>query len=344
MTSTSRQSLATLATDLQEVLAWGGAAEASNAAIVAERDAAIARVSALEAHVEEMADDYDEMLDARDATIAAKDAEIVEHVSTIFEMSAEIARLTALLNPKPAFTLYNEMKSVPSLPLPDILVIYEGQLHASGVSGEAAPDPAFLRQSFAAIKAANPGVTMVVLDQESWWTNGRVEPAQVPWYVTLVNVAKEFWSDVGLYGFPERYTGFLTGSAADNPLRLDSWKNRQAPEIAAAVTFFCPSFYFINPVHNNETKRNLWIDTYVDWCNPAGVPSQRIVPFLWPRIHGSVDPTTPWVDGPTWRSTLNKVRERCQGAVIFGRSGNDDPDPRPSTPWWLETEAFLAAL
>jgi hypothetical protein len=329
MTSPSRQSIATLATDLQEVLAWGGAAEVANVTLT--------------------------------ATIAAKDAELAELIevsnaqhdqivaawTTIAERDAEIARLTALLNPvpaEPAFTLYNEMKSVPSLPLPDILVIYEGQLHASGVSGEAAPDPAFLRQSFASIKAANPGVTMVILDQESWWTNGRVEPAQVPWYVTLVNVAKEFWADVGLYGFPERYTGFLTGSAADNPLRLDSWKNRQAPEISAAVTFFCPSFYFINPVHNNETKRNLWIDTYVDWCNPAGVPSQRIVPFLWPRIHGSVDPTTPWVDGPTWRSTLNKVRERCQGAVIFGRSGNDDPDPRPSTPWWLETEAFLAAL
>jgi hypothetical protein len=320
---TSRERLQQQSTDIAEVLAWGDAAEAANVTLqaqLAEKDAEIASLSETLGIVH---DDWE---------AAAAEVE---------RLKAEIARLTALLNPD-MFTLFNEMKSAPTLPLPPVLVIYEGSLHASGVSGTAAPDPAFLRQSFAQIKADNPGVTSVILDQESWWTSGRVEPAQVPWYVTLVNVAKEFWPDVGLYGFPERYTGFLTGTAADNVTRLAAWKARQAPEITAAVTMFVPSFYFINPVHNNEAKRDLWIDTYVDWCEAQN--DKPIVPFVWPRVHMSVDPTTPWIDAPTWRSTLDKIYERCDGAVIFGRSGGEDPDPRPSLPWWLETEAFLAAI
>src|SRR5687767_1808852 len=119
----------------------------------------------------------------QDATIAAKDVEIAglridndslaQQVFMLQDASArdlaEIARLTALLNP---FTVYNEMKSTGPIPgWPDILVIYESELFPSSVPEEqrstTPPDAAFLDAFFANLFAQH-GDVRLVLDSEKW--------------------------------------------------------------------------------------------------------------------------------------------------------------------------------
>jgi len=383
--TTSRQSIATLANDLQEVLAWGEAAEAANAAICAERDAAIARCAsiqedhdALEATLAQVvaekdatiaakdvelaaaltsAEDWHNLANSRLDQIAAKDAEIArleqenadyhqvaeEQIAEIHAQRAEIARLKALLRPV-QFTTYNEMKSVPSLPLPPIRFIYENELIAPGETRYMPPNVDHLRAKFAQIKANEPDVKMVVLDQEGWLPggSGSAQIEHPEYFVTLLTVAHEFWDEVSQYSYPKRYYGFVTGSPAENETRYNTLvaHTQQTQEITDLCTFLCPSFYVPTAIED-PTKRAKWMDGYFSLCELVA-PGKDIIPTLWPRFHSH---PADWLTGPIWDEMIRRIyaRQSCMGYIIFGRSGGDDPDPRPlNLPWWQADEAFRA--
>ena len=367
MNTTSRQNIATFANDLKEVLAWGDAAEAANAAICAERDAAIAQVADRDTVIANM----NQWLEARnnrileqDATIAAKDAEIATingllsdrteelaaldelHEAALSELSnaqAEIARLKALLRPV-QFTTYNEMKSVPSLPLPPIRFIYENELIAPGETRYMPPNVDHLRAKFASIKANEPDVKMVVLDQEGWLPggSGSAQIEHPEYFVTLLTVAHEFWDEVSQYSYPKRYYGFVTGSPAENETRYNTLvaHTQATQEITDLCTFLCPSFYVPTAIED-PNKRAKWMDGYFALCELVA-PGKDIIPTLWPRFHSH---PADWLTGPIWDEMIRRIyaRQSCMGYIIFGRSGGDDPDPRPlNLPWWQADEAFRA--
>jgi hypothetical protein len=385
MNSTSRQSIATLATDLQEVLAWGAAAEAANAAVCAERDAAVAQVVEAEAAIgslkEKMAglqtsvDVQREQLLAKDAEIESLGIQVGDLMTDLGSLNAEIAtyrdtnlaqaivignqiteiaRLTALLNP---FTVYNEMKSTGPIPgWPDILVIYEGDLIAPGETGLMPPNETFLRQKFASIKAANPGVTRVVLDkEEAWGTDGqRVADQYIPHYVQMAQIAKEFWSDVGFYGtVPRRYSIYLNypEGHATYEGRLNEWQadTQRLRPIFDAVDTIYPSLYPIKPVWDNAVLRDAWTVDNLDmirlWAGNLA-PNKPVIAFMMARVHPSADETKPYLSGAYWRAWLEKVKSAgYDGLVVYQNS--TDPDPLAQSPvpdWHLETEAFKAGL
>jgi hypothetical protein len=258
-------------------------------------------------------------------------------------------------SPTVPFLVLDEMRigSTAGLGFTDMLVIYESSLHASGVSGEAAPDEAALAASFTSIKAANPGVTRVCLDQESWWTNGIIDGAHIPYYLTLIDVAHDFWPDVGIYsGIPERATSWLTGSgsytdpASQNGIRFASWRSRCSAnqQIFDAVNTIYPSIYYINPVYNNATHRDNWFQEHQNLIEELA-PGKPAYYFMWPRIHNSVNSATPYIDSAYWRASLNKVYTMNPngGLVVWLESANADPRTESPVPgWWTETLDFLS--
>jgi hypothetical protein len=393
---TARDRLQQQSVDIAEVLAWGAAAEAANAAVCAERDVAVRDLSAAlqardaarqaeeQAYVEREAAvaqvaDRDIIIARRDATIAAKDAEIaglvlrnngltdtndvLDHALTsaredLAEANAEIARLTALLNP---FTVYNEMKSTGPIPgWPDILVVYESELFPSSVAEEhrstTPPDVAFLDAFFANLFAQH-GDVRLVLDSEAWRlitdvdSPTGIDMAVVGWYVTLVSCAKNAgFTNVGLYGeITERATLYLNYPVghATHELRKSNWQARNAmcQPMWDVVDTIYPSFYPIKPIHNDAAKRDAWMDDNLAVCRERA-PGKPVIPFLMARVHPSADETKPYLSGAYWRSWLEKVKSAgYDGLVVYQNS--TDPDPLGVTPrpdWYLEAEAFRAAL
>jgi hypothetical protein len=410
MTSTSRQSIATLATDLQEVLAWGAAAEAANADLtvtIAARDSTIASfeqliaqeidastalrdtIAAKDADIENQrvyivtlqtrTETLSNALSAANAEIAAKDAEIAriteesndwenaarseaarvnELTPLLAAANAEIARLTALLNP---FTVYNEMKSTGPIPgWPDILVIYESELFPSSVTeaqrSTTPPDEAFLDAFFANLFAQH-GDVRLVLDSEKWRlitdvdSPTGIDMTVVGWYVTLVSCAKNAgFTNVGLYGeITERATLYLNYPVGHDThtLRKSNWQARNAmcQPMWDAVDTIYPSFYPIKPIHNDAAKRDAWMDDNLAICRERA-PGKPVIPFLMARVHPSADETKPYLSGAYWRAWLEKVKSAgYDGLVVYQNS--TDPDPLAQSPvpdWHLETEAFRAQL
>jgi hypothetical protein len=365
MTSTSRQSIATLATDLQDVLAWGAAAETANAAISAERDAAVSACDAMR----EMRDMERATVLQQVDTIAAKDAEIAtlttqrdndradittllnETLRLQLELTAaetEIARLTALLNPPPAFLAFDEMRAGDhsAYGFQNILVAYEGSTDW--------PNPltniAYFDNLFSNMKAANPNEPRIVIDYESpvLVSNGVVNQTVVQQYVAVVESAKRAgFTDVGIYGeIWERSTAHLTGTAAENVTRRASLFTRAAvmQPMWDAVTTIYGSGYFINPIHNNAAKRDQFFEDCAEMCAQFA-PGKKVYVFLGPRYHISVDPNAPWIDGDYWRATLDKVHELFDGYALWLKAGQPDLSTyNPEPLWWTRTKEFQAQI
>jgi hypothetical protein len=370
MTSTSRQSIATLAADLQEVLAWGYASDG----MIALRDNTI---SAQNTTISDLMSQHMMDLSAiaeKDATIAAKDAEIATLTTRVNDLQmwndeikvgvdflkSEIARLTALLRAA-SFTVYNEMKSTGPIPgWPDILVIYESELFPSSVPeaqrSTTPPDTAFLDAFFANLFAQH-GDVRLVLDSEAWRlitdvdSPTGIDMTVVGWYVTLVSCAKNAgFTNVGLYGeITERATLYLNYPVghATHELRKSNWQARNAmcQPMWDAVDTIYPSFYPIKPIHNDAAKRDAWMDDNLAICRERA-PGKPVIPFLMARVHPSADETKPYLAGAYWRAWLEKVKSAgYDGLVVYQNSTDPDPLAQSLVPdWHLQTEAFIASL
>lgn len=253
------------------------------------------------------------------------------------------------------FLLFDEFRigDISQYGFVDIHVVYESAMVAPGDADTDPPDPVYLDGFFQDLRA-DLGDIRLCLDYEQWMlisASGSatgVNLTALQYYITLVNAAKAHFTDVGLYGeLSERYTGFLTGSPADNITRLANWKSRaiQMQPLWDIVDTVYPSFYFINPVDDNEADRDLWYSENLSVIQ-LRAPGRLIIPFMWPRIHSSVNPNIPFAPGPYWRSSLESLRSLgYDGFAGWMQAGDTDPrilNPVPD--WWTETVAFAATV
>jgi hypothetical protein len=295
----------------------------------------------------------------KDVELAALQSTVDFQASLIITLNNEIDQLNAYIDELEGqlnqFLTFDEARAGDLTPygLMPILVAYESSFFPGSVTqaqrATTAPDPVFLDGAFADIKANNPGVNRIVLDLEAWplVANGVVNQTVVGWYVTLINSAKAHFADVGLYGeLPERYTLYMTGTASENITRRANWFTR-ASELQPmwdAVTTIYPSIYYINPVHNNATKRDLWYTDIAEMCEQFA-PGKKVIPFMWPRVHVSVDSNKPYIDGDYWLASLNKVHELFDGYVLWLESEEPDLDTIVPEPlWWTRLKEFQATL
>lgn len=301
-----------------------------------------------------------------DATIRELGQTNTDMAQRLFDQNRALTLLTdenlrlkaelALLRPAP-FKCYSEYRAIPDGDLPAmnrtrVLMLGNNAAQIPDGSGPDSPhDEARLRANFAAMKAANPWADMVILDDESRWTGMAISQEALPNYVTLVNIAKEFWPEVYVYGFPERYFAFLTAAGALTDPASESYARKQAlfSRIAAlqpltdVVTGWCASFYYRNPVHHDVAKLRTWIQTYGE-MRALFAPGKPMLGTFWPR---DPDGGGGWISGAIHRAALEEAKKVCSGFVLFGRSGGKDPDPRTLSPvpdWWIEDQAFVAAL
>ena len=247
------------------------------------------------------------------------------------------------------FLAFDEMRigSVSGTGLTDLLMVYQSAITAPGDSGDTdPPNVSFLNTTFTNLKNASPSVERVVFDQEGWW-DGNVIPAnRIQFYLTLIETAKNYWADVGVYsGIPERYTGHLTGGSA-NAQRKANWiaRNGSLQQIWDAVNSVYPSFYFINPTHNNATLRDQWYQDNLDVCEQFA-PGKPVYPVFWPRVHQSVDPNMPYIGGTYFRSAINYIytNNPTGGLTMWLQAGNADPrQENPVPDWWTELVDFLS--
>lgn len=256
---------------------------------------------------------------------------------------------SGIITPAQQFVGYDEFRygDVSEFGFIDLLVIYQSAMVAPGDTSTSPPDPAFLDDLFAQYKSDNPLLDKIVLDYEAWG-NPATDATARGYFVTLLTACANHFSDPGLYGeIPERYTGMLTGGPANYQSRKDSWFARSAlcQDMWDIVTTIYPSFYFINPVNDDEAQRDLWFADNKELCN-LRAPGKKIIPFLWPRIHQSVDPNMPDVPGPYWRSTLESLRNlNFDGFAGWAEAGDTDPRIRNPVPaFWPETTSFMATL
>lgn len=244
----------------------------------------------------------------------------------------------------------------------DLDVIYEASMIAPGDNQQSPPNSAFLNAFFLELRdgdgGSNPGIgnVHIVLDYEAWLmvsdinSPTGVNQTMVQRYVTLINIAKQYFTQVSLYdSCPERasiYLNFPPGHPTFE-LRRNNWMSRCALMTALwnVITAVWPSLYYIAPVHQNEDDRDMWYEDNLLICQ-TNAPGKKVYPFLWPRIHNSVDPAMPYISGPYWRSSLEKLRALgYDGYALWLFSG--DVDPRTLTPvpaWWLETVDFSTTV
>lgn len=250
--------------------------------------------------------------------------------------------------PLPAFKLYDELRyaDLTSFGMGPILVIYESSMHPSGSSATLPPNISFLQTAFQNIKNANPGVTRVCLDYEAWGGNGAIPTQSIQYYVDLVTVAHDYWPDVGVYStVPERYTLYLNFATthATYIQRKADWTARCASlgPIWDVVNTIYPSYYYINPVYNNWTKMLDWLNAN-DAIIESNAPGKNNLAFLWPRVHNSVDATTPYIDGTHFRNTLDFLLTHADGAVLWDAVA--EPSVLGITPepaWWTQAKDFV---
>lgn len=315
-----------------------------------ERDAALANAATLTATLATR----DNTIAVLNGTIEARDLAIADLNEQNETLQAQIEALLAQL-PGETFLAFDEMRAGDhsSLGYQDPLVIYESAFFPNNVTeaqrATTPPDPAFLDDQFAEIKSNNPNTDRIILDLERWpmVANGVVNTTVVGWYVTLVNACKAHFSDVGLYGeIPERYTLYLNYPAghATHISRKNGWFSRaaQMQPLWDAIDTVYPSVYFINPVHADAAKCDLWYTDIATMCKQFA-PGKKAILFMGPRYHPSVDPDLNWIDGDYWYARLNKVYELFDGYVLWMKS--DQPDLSTYNPeplWWTLTKQFQA--
>lgn len=264
--------------------------------------------------------------------------------------------------PPPSFIMFDEFRyrDLSHLGFQDIFFQYQSGMVAPGDQATDPPDPAYLDDFFAQQAAANPGVNRIVLDYEAWditidASATGINTTVVGWYVTLINAAKAHFSDVGMYGeLTERYTGWLTGGpispmSATNAARLADWKSRSdmMQPMWDVVDTIYPSFYYINPTHNDAAKRDFWYQQNLIECHRKA-PGKKVYCVLGPKYHISTqtDPDNPWIPGQWWRDSLETVLAAgYDGFVGWDVAGQTDPYLLNPIPDWVpQMEAFAATV
>lgn len=257
------------------------------------------------------------------------------------------------VEPPQIFLMFDEARigDISEFGFLDLLVVYQSSMVAPGEAATDPPNLTFLDGFFADLKTNNPSVEQIVLDHEAWTlitgaTATSVNTTTVGWYVDLVSAAQAHFGDVGLYGeVPERYTLYLNFPPGDPTFvtRRANWFSRAAimQPMWDQVSTLWPSLYYINPVYNNVADRDMWYADNLEMCGQFA-PGKHVYAFMWPRIHNSVDPATPYIDGQYWYDSLNQLLSlEYSGFALWLFSA--DVDPRTLTPvpdWWTKMVEF----
>jgi hypothetical protein len=317
-------------------------------AAVAERDAAIAAAAAKDTTIATL----NTQITVLNGTIEARDIQIIDLNARIVNLEAQIAALLAQL-PGDAFVSFDEMRigDVSMHGFQDLLVVYENSMVRPGDANTAPPNAAFLNTYFGNLKAANPTVNRIVLDYETWaLTTGSnstlaANMTVVGYYVTLVNAAKAHFSDVGLYGeIPTRqfaYLNYPVGHATyvSRKNAVDAVNAAMQP-IWDAVDTIYPSLYLLSPVHNNESKLDLWLTDNATAC-ATHAAGKKVYPFVQPANHPSLGLPEHWMPGDYWYGLLNKVYDRFDGYALWLDGGETHPENDVPVPdWWPYTLQF----
>lgn len=315
------------------------------AALASQRDAHAATITTLQADKAAL----NTLLDAANSTMTSQAALIAAHEVTIADLQAQ-------LRPH-QFKIYSEYRGIADADLPALnrvrcLMIGNGSTQIpSGATPDAPHNEATLHTNFQTFKTNNPWADFVILDDESRWVNGVIDPVtMMPNYVTAVNIAKQYFGKVYVYGFPERTYGFITGSGLLTDPNSQKYARKQAlftrtaalDALTDAVDGWCPSFYYRNGVYNSVSNVRTWIATYGEMHQLLS-PTKPMWGTFWPRSPDEAG--APWINGAIHRAALDEAKNHCASFVMFGRSGGDDPDPRTLSPvpdWWNEEQDFIA--
>ena len=291
-------------------------------------------------------------------TVAVRPAPVVAPNVPGFSLLGVMRGAPLITPPAPSFLLLDEFRygDLSHLGFIDLYTLYESNMIAPGDDQLDPPDAAFLNDLFAELADELGADRPICLDYEAWdiVTNPSsptgISTTVVGYYETLITACKNHFNDVGLYGeIPERHTLYLIPPAGDPQIaiRRNNWFSRAAmmQPMWDLVDTLYPSFYYINPVHNNLTKFETWMDDNKAMCDQFA-PGKPAYPFLWPKIHPSMDPDMPFVSGPYWRASLEKQRSvGFQGFTGWAHSADPPPDTlNPVPAFWNEMIAFAATV
>jgi hypothetical protein len=373
MTSTSRQSIATLAADLQEVLAWGAAAEAANAAVCAERDAAVAQCVALNERINNQID----TLQSLDATIAAKDSQLEIANATIDDLvrqrnearedavesgllvtqlnrdvvaaNAEIARLTALLNP-PHVLKWGDATRAQFLGFPESYPgCYESEFWPSSVAKEQRPTTPIQRAFVSATtmpkwRARYPNANHWFADIELFHKKASGDD----YALTADEVAKMLPAFQGARDFADAEGRGLQLSAYSIPRRFgvhetDEEVMAQAEICRPILDLLDECLLTLYPVYEDLDKSRVYIRRNIELGRRI-MPGKRVIVLGWDTWHPAVG--APLDGTPVSREWQRMFLEELYAAKVdVYAPWLMAAAPKPTNePWWLETEAFKAQL
>jgi hypothetical protein len=368
--STSRQSIATLATDLQEVLAWGDNAEAANSSLremleleratvlqqvatIAAKDAEIAQA---ENDIEGLEFDKASLQSERDnlrteITRLLDVAEDDQH--TISIQAAEIARLTALLNPKPAF-LWGDATRQQFLgggftePFPGM---YESAFWPSTVTQEQRSTTPIQRAFVSGTampkwRAAYPNAPYWFGDLELYHSGG----------FTAAEIAKMLPGFQGARDFADNEGKGLQLAAYLIPRRFGVSANGTFDEAAVMaqieicrpiLNLFDYCLLSLYPIYTSLERSRAYIRANIAMARKA-MPGKKVIVLGASGWHSNAqDPNTglPVPGSPItreWqRMFLEEVHANADGYAPWLMAA----EPKPTTePWWLETLAWKAGL
>jgi hypothetical protein len=358
MTSTSRASIQALVADLQEVLAWGEAAEQANAALCAERDAAVAQASAADSTIQVMQGE----LNGLEATIAAKDADIAEMIeqddiqvagliardAQIQTLQAEIARLTALLNP-PHVLKWGDATRAQFLGFPESYPgCYESEFWPSSVPQSARPTTPIQRAFVSATtmpkwRARYPDASHCFADIELF----HKKAAGDDYALTADEVAKMLPAFHGMRDFAAAEGRGLQLSAYSIPRRFgvhetDDQVMAQAEVCRPILDLLDECLLTLYPVYTDLEKARVYIRRNIDLGRRI-MPGKRVIVLGWDTWHPSVG--APLAGTPISREWQRMFLEELYAAKVdVYAPWLMAAAPKPTNePWWLETEAFLAS-
>jgi hypothetical protein len=322
MTSTSRQSIATLATDLQEVLAWGAAAEAANVTLGST-------INSLTS-----------MIDARDAEIAALHTGVGQLNGMVFDLetevanqAAEIARLTALLSPAPAFVWGDATRQqFLGAPFTEAFPFcYESEFYPGDARGQI--DFLYALQTTMPQWRANyPNSPRWAADIE-WLFSGGITAAEVQQVLPAFQAARDFAEreDMGLrlgaYNMPKR-------------IGVDSTAN-EVEVLRPILDLLDEAILPLYPLYTDVEKGRRYVQQNIAMAR-AAMPGKPVYVIGWPAWHPNVG--APLAGTPVsvewWRMLIEESLANADGFAVWLKAAT----PKPTNePWWLETLARAAA-
>jgi hypothetical protein len=368
MTSTSRQSIATLATDLQEVLAWGESTESANSALremlELERSTVlqqVATIAAKGAEVQNLLADREhdaEIIEDQVATIAAKDAEIGS-LTALLELARQVAEIDRIARNqlvdeierleaelalyRPAFvwgdaTRQQFLGAPFTEPFP---ICYESEFYPSSVAPEnrknATIDYWFaLDDTMPDWRARYPNAPRWISDIE-WLNSGGITAAEVAKILPGFQAAREFAAaegrglKLGGYGLPPRFGTHMT----------DAEVMAQADIIRPILDLLDECILTLYPIYTDLEQSRTYIRRNIE-LGRAAMPGKKVFVLGWPVWHPNVG--APLAGTPVsvewWRMLIEESRANADGFAVWLKAAT----PKPTNePWWLETLARAAA-